>query len=368
MSKKAPKTILDEHKAGYACCTYCPKLCRHTCPVGNAEARESVITQSKMMMGDLMRRRVVQCRADYASVYYHCAGCGHCTEFCLHDVPVTPALFAARAAAVAKGAAPPSMQSYPEVFYRRNDDLVHRLHRLVDEHYFVEEAQVAYMPGCDLIEYCPEDVRHTLTVLEAAGVDYVALMEGDLVCGGYPLWAAGHPAEFRHVATEQARRLAGYKKVVCACPSCVYAMRALYPAMGVEVAAEVLHVTEFLDTFAHRIPVKKSFPAAFYHDPCYLGRFLGIYDPPRRLASLALEQVIEFSWNRESSYCCGAGGLLPVTVPEAAAHIAHDRLEEVYHSEISMVITACASCVHNLQKNAPALEVLDVMALLARAL
>jgi Fe-S oxidoreductase len=360
--------MFEEFEADYRCCTYCPKLCRHTCPVANAEARESVITQGKMMMGDLMHRRVVQCNADYSSVFYHCAGCGHCTDFCEHQVPVTQALFSARAGAVQKGAEPRELVRFPERFYERNSDLVKRLHRLVDEHYFVEEAQVAYMPGCDLIEHCPEDVHDTIKVLDAAGVDYVAMMEADLVCGGYPLWAAGHPAEFRHVAEALARALAGYKKLICACPACVYAMRTLYPEMGVDLTTEVLHVTEFLDTVAHRIPIRKSFPAAFYHDPCYLGRFMGVYDPPRRLMSLAVRQVNEFSWNRGNSQCCGAGGLLPITVPEAAAKIAKQRLDEVYETDVSMVVSACASCVHNLQKNAPSLEVIDLISLLARAL
>jgi len=238
----------------------------------------------------------------------------------------------------------------------------------IDERYFVDEAQVAYMPGCDLIEHAPDEVEKTLKVLEAAGIDYVGLMESDLVCGGYPLWAAGYPSEFRHVAEEQASHLSRYKKVICACPSCVYAIRYLYPEMGVTTTAEVVHVTEFLDTVAHRIPVRKTFPAAYYHDPCYLGRFLGVFDPPRRLMGLAVRQVLEFSSNRENSYCCGAGGLVPQNAPETSAAIAKKRLEEVYDSPTSMVITACATCVHNLRKNAPSLEVMDVVSLLHRAL
>ena len=38
----------DEYQKALELCTYCPKLCRHTCPVGNAERREAVIPQAKM--------------------------------------------------------------------------------------------------------------------------------------------------------------------------------------------------------------------------------------------------------------------------------------------------------------------------------
>lgn len=360
--------MLQEYDKALQYCTYCPKLCRHTCPVGNAEARESVITQAKMAMANYMRKGIVDCTSEYTSVFYHCNGCGLCTEFCMHDIPVTHTLFAARAVAVERGAEPQMLRQYPERFYRRNTELLHQLHKLVDERYFVEEAQVAYMPGCDLIERCPDDVGRTLKLLEACGIDYVAMMESELVCGGYPLWAAGYPAEFRHLASELASVLSRYKRIICACPSCTYAMRNLYPQMGITLTAEVLHITEFLDTIAHRIPVRKTFPSAFYHDPCYLGRYLGVFDPPRRLMGLAVRQVLEFSQNRSNSYCCGAGGLLPETVSDAAQAIAVKRLEEVYESETSMVVTACATCVNNLRRNASSLEVMDIISLLYSAL
>ena len=36
-------------------CTYCPKLCRHTCPVSNATARETLTPQTKMATMRLLR-------------------------------------------------------------------------------------------------------------------------------------------------------------------------------------------------------------------------------------------------------------------------------------------------------------------------
>lgn len=360
--------MLDDFEKELAYCAYCPKLCRHVCPVGNAERRESVIPQAKMAMGHMARNGTVSLTEDYASVFFYCNGCGLCTEFCEHDIPVSEVLFEARAEAVARGVQPKTLQNFADRFYARNERLVRKLHGLVDEHYFVEEAQVAYMPGCDLIDDSPDDVQKTLDLFAAAGVDYVSIMESDLVCGGYPLWAAGYQSEFRHVAEEQARRLSGYRKVILACPACVYTIRHVYPKFGVNVTAEVVHVSEFLDTIAHRLPVKQTVQAAYYHDPCYLGRWLGVYEPPRRLAGLVTRKVLEFAHNREQADCCGGGGLVPDVAPQTASAIAERRLEEPNQAGVGVVVTACATCVKNLGRAGRDMEVLDIVSLLHRSL
>ncbi len=91
-----------------------------------------------------------------------------------------------------------------------------------------------------------------------------------------------------------------------------------------------------------------------YHDPCYLGRGLKIYDAPRDvLAALDGVELVEMARNRENSFCCGArvmGGY----IPGLAEDTARDRLKEFEATGAELLVTACASCEEAFQKVMPA--------------
>jgi Fe-S oxidoreductase len=72
---------------------------------------------------------------------------------------------------------------------------------------------------------------------------------------------------------------------------------------------EIEHHSELLARHKMRLPVaaEEDREKVVYHDPCYLGRYRGVYDEPREVLSRAVE-VLEAPRNRERSFCCGAGG------------------------------------------------------------
>jgi Fe-S oxidoreductase len=73
----------------------------------------------------------------------------------------------------------------------------------------------------------------------------------------------------------------------------------------------VLHYSELLDLLITSGKLKFSKKLGYkvtYHDPCYLGRYNGIFDAPRRVIAATGCELIEMPRNRARSYCCGAGG------------------------------------------------------------
>jgi heterodisulfide reductase subunit D len=87
-----------------------------------------------------------------------------------------------------------------------------------------------------------------------------------------------------------------------------------------------------------------------YHDPCFLGRGLGVYEPPRKvLAHLHGVELVEMERNREQSSCCGARGL-GAYFEDFAKGTAEGRIKEFLETEADLLITACAYCKEIFQR------------------
>ncbi len=87
-----------------------------------------------------------------------------------------------------------------------------------------------------------------------------------------------------------------------------------------------------------------------FHDPCYLGRGLKIYEPPRDvLAFMDNIELIEMGRNRKDSFCCGAraGGNY---FQDFSKNTALERLKEFRMTGADLLITACPYCKGIFQK------------------
>jgi Fe-S oxidoreductase len=84
-------------------------------------------------------------------------------------------------------------------------------------------------------------------------------------------------------------------------------------------------------------------PKIVYHDPCYLGRYRGIYDEPRSVIN-RFGSVVDPPRSRERSFCCGAGGGLAFLGEEKGKRVSVERAEELAATGASVVGAACPFC------------------------
>ena len=382
---KTPEQAIASARQATSLCHSCPKLCRFSCPVAEADQNESTTPWGKMSTMKLVDRGILPFNTTTAAIAYKCLNCRASEEVCEMDNPVAESLNHYRAKAFAAKLSPPAVYRYSEKFQQFSNpfgrDLSHELMQLYPRERG-KIRKVAYFAGCTEIRYFPETIGQTLNFFRRAGID-LGFYQEEIPCCGYPLHAAGDTTNFRELAEINSHALKNYREIWSGTPSCLYTMETLYRELGFSFATKFFHVAE-------KIPPSRSYStnsssllrsgakpqlAPFskwgkslriaYHDPCYLGRYRGIYDEPRRLiAQITGKAPVEFFRNRENSYCCGAGGLLPVTSPESAKKITENRLEEFYRTGASLLVSACPTCLHRFKEIDPKVEVKSLMDLI----
>lgn len=185
-------------------------------------------------------------------------------------------------------------------------------------------------------------------IMKHLGIKF-AILGMEEGCCGDPARRVGNEYLYQILAQTNIEtfRRHGVKKIITTCPHCFNTLKNEYPQLGFQ--AEVTHHTTFLEDQIRKgaltlnLPLNKKLT---YHDPCYLGRYSGIYESPRDvLRSIPSLQLQEMQRTKKDSLCCGAGGGWMWMDEKIGKRINILRLEDALKTNPEWIATACPFCV-----------------------
>jgi heterodisulfide reductase subunit D len=350
-------------------------LCMAACPVCKELLLEKYTPRGKIQLARHHHRGKLELSEQTREIFAKCLLCGACSVTCPSGVDLRKVFLSMRQEiAFQQGVHPMMEQAVRSLSENKNissednrergewcDDLTDVPAHLLEK----DNAQVAYFVGCvasffPMVQRIP---RNVIQILVSSDVD-VAVLSGEEWCCGYPLLGAGSPERMNELREHNLKRMhrLGVKQVVFSCPSCLKTWEEHY-----DTDLELFHSSQFIEQLMRQgaLKLKKLDRTVTYHDPCDLGRGMGVFETPREiLRAIPGLSLVELEKNRSQSVCCGGGGNLEMADPKLSGTVARRKLEQIQGTGARTVVTSCQQCVRTIQGRARRerldLEVMDI--------
>ncbi|MFW9820303.1 MAG: (Fe-S)-binding protein [Candidatus Thorarchaeota archaeon] len=310
---------------------------------------------------------------------YACSTCGNCTENCRFDKFkdfLVDFIEAGRVLAVEKGFCPEKQKvllertENPQNFNpygEPNSDNT----QLKGKYNLPDEAEWVYFIGCTS-NYRQKELRDaTIRFLKKAKINFTLVDEH---CCCSPLLRTGQTRPVKDFMNYNINLInrTGAKKVITSCAGCYRTIKKDWVKLGADFGFEVYHTVELIKKLLdeERISINSEFQKTVtYHDPCHLGRHMGMYEIPREVyKTIPGINLVEMRRTRKNAWCCGAGGGVKIGYPEWSVEVSKERLEEAKETGASVISSICPFCRTNLsdanEKFKMELEVIDLLEIL----
>ncbi len=335
-------------------CVECGRCTEH-CPANNTgkELNPKLIAlgiRSYLnQLGNQSETPILEATVSQTAVF-QCTTCGACEYQCPVGIQHLPMIIGLRRGAVNTGTWEDEYGTKLFLNLERNGNAMGFPQSERDK--FIARQELPVFDGSQ--EYClwlgcmgaydprgREIISAFATVMRHFGTSFGVLKKER--CTGDPARRLGNDLVFGQLAESNLAAFdqAGVKKIVSICPHCVRTIAEDWREFGVKV--EIEHHSEFMARHRDKLPLLKSTQSVVFHDPCYLGRYRGVYDQPRDVIARSAT-VVDPPRARERGFCCGAGGGLVFLGEETGTRVNESRARELVATGAGTVGAACPFC------------------------
>ena len=215
---------------------------------------------------------------------------------------------------------------------------------------------VGYFTGCMTDFVFPELGRKIVRFFNRNGIE-VIVPRSQGCCGAPVFLGAGDFKTGRKMADANVRAFQDLDYIITDCATCASAMKDYVKFLAdtaerkqdyLEFAGKIKDVTEFfvdiaqLPASAYRVAPEFKGKTVTWHEPCHLGRYLGVKEQPRRiLKSLPDIRFIEMP---RADSCCGMAGTFSIYFYDLSQKIAANKVADIKSTGADIVVTDCPGC------------------------
>jgi Fe-S oxidoreductase len=203
------------------------------------------------------------------------------------------------------------------------------------------DSKYGYFPGCvDSLGLLLHDIKtdfgeittSSLKLLDKIGIKPQIM---NMKCCGHDVLWQGKKDVFDRLKSSNIKYIkdSGIDTLITSCAECYRTFSKDY-----DLGIKVVHTSELLDKLGLNINAKVT-----YHDPCRLGRHMGVYDAPRKALTSNGVKIIEMEHSKENALCCGVSSFMNCNEQTKALRIA--RMNEAEATGAKTLITTCSKCL-----------------------
>jgi Fe-S oxidoreductase len=322
-------------------CAMCADMCKYDCPTYLATGRETLSPQKMARLIVYNEKGFLEDEDSFLNLMFQSAMCGACSRHCIYDdYDLRKFIHEARVKAFGNGLIPEDVRNRVETFKKFGNPNGER--EVIDK----GTGEYGYFISCS--SYKDEDLLKAMDkVLSKSRLRIRQFGGGDICCGA-PLYYAGDMEGFRQASLKMKAEVERkqVRRLVVDCPTCLKMMTEIYQETGVELDAELMHTTQFIETLLKqgRLGFKKENKAVTFHDPCILSYDLAIAGVPRGIITALGFNLKEPAYSGEHTHCCGGAYGAKIGNHRLKDAVTSMRVNELRNTTADIYVTACPTC------------------------